>query len=71
MEILIERIKQLGGFPSVTMNDVIKNVTSHALLGVPSHNPCDLLDITIEGTTFLPFGPKVIFTVSASVSTPF
>lgn len=47
-ELLIERIKQLGGFPSPTMADVVKNVKSHALFGAPAHDVQTLLNFTIE-----------------------
>lgn len=47
-EMLTERIKQLGGFPSCTLQDVISKVDSHAKFGSPCHLPCDLVKLAIQ-----------------------
>lgn len=45
---LIQRIKQLGGFPFFNLQDVFSTCTSHAACGAQSHNVCELLQITIQ-----------------------
>lgn len=47
-EKLTERLKQLGGYPSCTLQDVIAKVDSHAKYGAPSHNACELVKLAIQ-----------------------
>lgn len=47
-ELLIERIKQLDGFPQTNLKQVFELCKSHAACGAQSHNVCELLSITIE-----------------------
>ena len=47
-EMLIERIKQLGGFPFTNLKDAFSVCKSHAACGAQSHNVCELLQITIQ-----------------------
>lgn len=44
---LIERIKQLGGYPKATLSEVVANVDSNASIGAISHDPCELLAVII------------------------
>lgn len=44
---LIERIKQLGGFPEINLIDVLKGMeNNYSFQGAPTHCVCDLLKLT-------------------------
>ena len=69
-DMLAQRVKQLGSFPSCTLQDVISKVDSHAKFGSPSHNACELVKLAIQSQKdAIAFYKQIIYFIASAVAT--